>query len=63
MMINNPKYAIGDRIYHITKESDEGVIVDATYSLRFRSWQYVVTFKAGDSCSLYEDEISLTKIF
>ena len=48
MMINNPKYTIGDRVYHITKESDEGIIIDATYSVRFRSWEYVVTFKAGE---------------
>jgi hypothetical protein len=63
MTINNPKYAIGERIYHVTKESDEGVIINILYSLRFHTWVYVVTFKAGDSCELFEDEISRSKIF
>jgi len=58
MIVPNPKYRIGTRVYHITKESDQGVIINARYSLRHAYWVYVVSFNPGSECDLYEDEIS-----
>lgn len=63
MTIRNPKFQIGDRVYHVTKESEQGVVIDVTYSLRTANWLYIVSFSPGSECSLYEDEISESKIF
>ena len=63
MVVKTPKFQIGDRIYHVTKESEQGVVIDATYFLRTANWIYVVSFSPGIECHLYEDEISESKIF
>jgi hypothetical protein len=63
MRINDPKFNIGDRVYHVTRESDEGVVVDINYSMRFGMWTYSVTFRPGSEDDFYEDEISNSKIY
>ena len=63
MVVKTPKFQIGDRIYHVTKESEQGVVIDVTYSLRTANWLYIASFSPGFECSLYEDEISESKIF
>ena len=63
MVVKTPKFQIGDRIYHVTKESEQGIVLDATYSLRANDWLYVVSFSPGIECHLYEDEISENRIF
>ena len=63
MVVKTPKFQIGDRVYHVTKESEQGVVLDATYSLRANNWLYEVSFSPGFECSLYEDEISESKVF
>lgn len=62
--IKSPKYEIGERVYHITKESSQGVVIDASFHLRFKYWVYTVTFTPGDNgVDFFEDELSKTKIF
>lgn len=64
MMILNPKFNIGGKVYHITPESDCGIVLDASYSILDRRWRYVVTFGIKDSdYTYYEHELSKTKIF
>ena len=63
MIIKDPKFKIGDRVFHVTRDSDEGVIINSTFRVRNSAWIYSVTFKPGDNIELYEDEISSTKIF
>ena len=63
MTIRNPKFQIGDRVYHVTKESEQGVVIDAKFFLRSGNWTYEVSFSPGFECDLYEDEISESKIF
>ena len=63
MVVKTPKFQIGDRIYHVTKESEQGIVIDVTYSLRTANWLYIVSFCPVFECSLYEDEISESKIF
>jgi hypothetical protein len=59
-----PKYNIGDKVYHITPESESGVILDASYSLLNDRWQYRVTFGIKDNDYWYEEsELSANKIF
>lgn len=62
--IKQPKFNIGDKVYHITPESDLGVVLDAEYSLLNNRWRYVVTFGIKDSdYTYYEHELSTSKVF
>ncbi len=63
MKIRSPKFDIGTRVYHVTQESDQGVIINAHYTMRHGYWIYEVSFKPGISCDLFEDEISENKYF
>ena len=63
MVVKTPKFQIGDRIYHVTKESEQGVVINAKYFLRTGNWIYEVSFSPGFECDLYEDEISESKVF
>jgi hypothetical protein len=63
MKIPDPLYGIGQRVYHVTKESDQGVVLNCRYLLRQGYWIYVVSFSPGNECDLFEDEISNSKIY
>lgn len=55
------KFNIGDKVYHITPESEQGTVLEATYSLLNDKWQYRVTFGIKDSdYDYYEHELSNT---
>lgn len=43
-MIKPSRFNVGDRVFHITPESPEGIVIDAKYSLLTSSWDYLVTF-------------------
>lgn len=62
--MKNPKYEIGERVYHITPESDPGIILDCRFSVRENAWSYLVTFSPEkESLLYYEDELTQSKIF
>lgn len=62
--MRKPKFSIGDKVYYVTPESDQGVVLDCCYSMREEAWSYVVTFGAErESLLYYEDELSETKTF
>lgn len=62
--MRKPKFQIGEKVYHITPESDSGIVLDCIYSIRKGYWMYLVTFSPEkDSMEYYEDELSSTKIF
>ena len=62
--MNKPKFNIGDKVYHITPESDQGVVLDAEYSLLNNRWRYIVKFGVKDSDYMYyEHELSISKVF
>jgi hypothetical protein len=62
--MRSPKYRIKDRVYHITVESDKGVVVDARYSLLTGLWEYQVAFSATlESLWYYEHELSENMVF
>ncbi len=62
--MTNPKYNIGQSVYHVTPESDKGVVLDCIYSLRKNQWEYLVTFRANEqSLIYYEEELSENKIY
>lgn len=62
--MRKPKFDIGDKVYHITPDSDLGIVLDCKYSMRFDIWTYTVTFSIDkDDMEFYEDELSITKTF
>lgn len=62
--MNNRIYDIGDRVFHCTKESPEGVVLNAYYDLLNNKWQYDVTFgPETPSLRYYEHELSAHKIY
>jgi uncharacterized protein (UPF0303 family) len=60
-----PIYELGQKVYHITPESDQGIIVDITYSVLKRTIQYNVVFgrHSEDDIWCYEQELSEGKIY
>lgn len=59
-----PKYNIGDRVFHITPESDPGVVLNIKYEYLTGLHEYLVTFSAqSESLWYYEHELSITKTF
>lgn len=53
------KFNVGDKVYHITPESEQGTVLDASYSLLYDQWQYRVTFSIRDNDYYYfEHELS-----
>lgn len=62
--MKHPKFNINDRVYHITPESDCGVVIDIKYSYLTGLFEYHVTFSATlESLWYYEHELSATKTF
>lgn len=62
--MRQPKFKIGDVVYHITPESGKGVVLDATYSLLNDKWLYRVTFDIRDNeTDYYEHELVTTQTF
>lgn len=59
-----PKFKIGQKVYHVTPDSDQGVILDCIYYLRSDRWMYMVTFGPDKNpIEYYEDELSTSKTF
>ena len=54
-MIKPSRFNIGDRVFHVTPESPEGIVIDARYSLQTGSWEYQVSFGPIDASLRYYD--------
>ena len=62
--MKNRKYNIGDAVYHVTPESDKGIVINANYNLLFDLWTYQVSFSPNmESLDYYEHELQETKTF
>ncbi len=62
--MKKPKYNIGQSVYHVTPDSDKGIVLDCIYSLRKNQWEYLVAFSANaTSLVYYEEELTENKTF
>lgn len=62
--MKEPIYKIGDRVYHITPDSDQGVVLDCMYSMRANAWTYLVAFGPDkESLVYYEEELNSSKTY
>lgn len=58
------KFNIGEKVYHITPESDCGIITNIKYDYLTGLHEYQVTFAPQtDSLWYYEHELSKSRIF
>ena len=59
------KFDIGDSVYHVTPDSPQGVIIDISYSVSKKHYQYNVSFghEANDTVWCEEVELSESKVF
>ena len=56
------KFNIGDKIYHKTPESPQGIIVDISYLLSTGEVKYCVAQGFKDECWCVERELTKDKI-
>jgi len=57
------KFNIKDKVYHITKESPEGVVLDIRYYFITDTYEYLVTWGYNDSSYSWEEELCYNKVF
>jgi len=59
------KYNIGDSVYHLTPESDRGIVIDISYSVLNKTVKYEVVFgrNSEDDIWCYEHELNDSKTF
>jgi hypothetical protein len=59
------KYNRGDKVYHITSESPQGVILDIRYYFRSNIYEYFVVWGhlSTENGYYWEEELSETKIY
>ncbi len=64
MNISGPSYEVGDSVWHRTADSPRGIVLDAIYSLKKRTWEYIISFSANDSALQYiEEELTDVKLY
>lgn len=64
MKVLEPKFVIGDRVYHITRESGWGVIINACYQVLSNMWEYQVAFRSDmESLWYFEHELTTTEVY
>lgn len=62
--MKEPKYNISDKVYHITPESDCGVVINIKYDYLTKQHEYQVSFSPHtESLWYYEHELSVNKLF
>jgi hypothetical protein len=61
--MKQPKFNIGDRVYHNTPDSEEGLIMDILYSLRYREYVYTIVVGFEHNYECLEDELTDEKVF
>jgi len=59
------EFEIGESVYHITTDSDRGIVVDVSYSVRTKQVTYNIVFGRGtnDNAWYWGDELSRDKSF
>lgn len=57
------EFNIGDSVYHITPESDMGIILDISYSVHYKLTKYYVTFGRDSYDWFTEEELTRDKRF
>jgi len=63
MYIEEPKFELNQTVYHITPESEAGVIVNILYDFVLKKFSYNVTIGWEREVWCGEEELSETKIF
>jgi hypothetical protein len=63
-MKRDPKFNIGDRVYHIIPESEQGIVKNIQYLFAERLFVYEVVFcESKEPLWHFEHELSPNKLF
>lgn len=62
-MNKQPKFKIGDWVYHVAPESDKGLILDIKYVYSSGKFEYLVSLGWADEKIVWEEELSANKTF
>jgi hypothetical protein len=57
-----PKFHIGDRIFHITPESEVGVILDIRYCVKTGEILYLIALGFNNEVWAIEEELSTSRV-
>jgi len=57
------RFDIGDEVYHITPESDKGIVVEVTYVFSTGKYHYTVATSWNTEYVCHEHEITAHKNF
>lgn len=63
MVIDNPKFNIGDYIYHILPEFRKGIVLDVSYSIKHNCFKYLVAWSEQDCFWQEKEELTFNKTF
>ncbi len=64
MTIKDPKFKIGQKVFHVVPDSDPGVIVNIEYLFAERLYYYQVAFDVNrETLWYFEHELSTEKNF
>ena len=56
------KYNRGDKVYHITPDSPQGIILDIRYYFRNKTYEYLVYWSHNENGYYWEEELDETKV-
>lgn len=54
----NPKYGLLKQVYHISKGSPQGTVLDVQYSFALKQFKYYVTFGVNNDALCVETELT-----
>ena len=55
------KFDINEKVYHITKGSPEGIVLEARQYLSDGSWEYLIVWGHNNKTFCVEEELSKTR--
>lgn len=62
MEIRKPKFRIGEYVYHVTPDSEVGVVLNIFYDYQFKSHCYKISLGFGQLVECYEEELTDEKV-
>lgn len=63
MIVKEPRFNIGDKVYHVVDKDSEGVITNIVYYYSTGRHDYIVSMGFGDVTQCTEGELTTEKIY
>lgn len=56
-MKKNPKFNIGDKVFHISPDSPQGVVLDIIYYFKSETFNYMISWGHDYNSTVWEEEL------